>query len=308
MADRHWRDLFGRKWSEGNFACVGLDPDFDKIPEHLKCLGSPEIVIGAFNRAIVDATKDVAGAYKPQSAFYEAFGEGGLRALKMTIDHIHDVSPDVPVILDAKRGDIGNTNNGYVKMAFDFLGVDGITLHNYLGQEAMKPFLAREDKLSIFMCKTSNKGAGEFQDLGVAISREEARFFGFKYPLDLESDEEVRAHPPTSTLYKHVAYQVSKYWNTNDNCGLVVGATYPDELKYVREIVGTDFPILIPGIGAQGGDLEAAVRAGKDANGSAMIINSSSGIIFASKGDDFAEAARAKAIELRDGIRAALAA
>ena len=302
MEGRHWRQLFEAKWADKNFACVGLDPDYEKIPEHLKCLGTPEIVIGAFNREIIDATRDVAGAYKPQAAFYEKYGEAGLRALKYTIDHIHKVAPDVPVILDAKRGDIGNTNKGYVGMAFDNLGLDAMTLHNYLGGEAMKPFLQRAECLGIYMCKTSNPGAGEFQDLSVPVTAGMEDF-----PEHLKWQKWIGKVAATP-LYQRVAYNVSRKWNTNDNCGLVVGATYPEELGYVRAIVGDGFPILIPGVGTQGGDLAAAVKAGKDSNGSAMIINSSSAIIFASPDKDFAEAARDKAIELRDDIRAALAA
>ena len=290
---RHFRQLFEGQWGQGNFACVGLDPDYSKVPPALKQKGeeSPGKVILEFNKAIVKATADVASAYKPNIAFYEDHGSEGLTALYETVAYIHEVAPTVPVILDAKRGDIGNTNLGYARMAFDYLQADGITLHGYLGQEAMKPFLDRESKLCIFLCKTSNPGAGEFQDLMVPIAEDEAASLGVEGSA-------------TAPLYQHVAYQVSRSWNGNGNCALVVGAPYPEDLKKVRTIVG-DIPILIPGVGKQGGSVEAAVNAGKDSRGWGMIINSSSDIIFASSGEDFAEAARAKAILLRDNIRAA---
>ena len=235
----------------------------------------------AFNRAIVDATKDIAGSYKLNSSFYEAHGAEGLAALHRTITDIRNIAPDVPVILDAKRGDIGNTNNGYVQMAFDYLNVDAITVPPYLGGESLQPFLARPEKGIIVLCRTSNLGAGEFQDLEVSAYWENT------------------AHP--MKLYEYIALRVSNDWNENGNCGLVVGATYPEELASVRRIVG-DMPILIPGIGAQGGDLEKTVQAGKNTRGQGMIINSSRGIIFASNGPDFAEAARRETLKLHEAI------
>jgi len=226
-----------------------------------------------FNHEVVKTTKDLVCAYKPNIAFYEAHGSKGLAALQQTIKDIHALAPDVPVILDAKRGDIRNTNVGYAQMAFGFLGADAITVHPYLGAEALQPFLARAEKGVIVLCRTSNPGAGEFQDLSV------------------------NGEP----LYRFVARRVASEWNKNGNCGLVVGATYPDELREVREIA-PDMPILIPGIGAQGGDVEKTVSAGKDSRGQGMIVNSSHSIIFASKGADFAEAARRETEKLRDLI------
>ncbi|MEX0918620.1 MAG: orotidine-5'-phosphate decarboxylase [Candidatus Paceibacterota bacterium] len=281
MSDRNFRQRLEAQWSRGNFVCVGLDSEFSKIPKtaHRSGDGSGLIESGvnifntiyAFNRAIVEATKDLVCAYKPNMAFYEAIGyRGGLDALRLTIEFVHQVAPDVPVILDAKRADIGNTNTGYVQMAFDWLKADAITVHPYLGGEALQSFLERTDKGIIVLCRTSNPGAGEFQDLSV----------------DGES------------LYRFVARRVANVWNKNNNCALVVGATYPDELRQVRGIVG-DMPILIPGIGAQGGDVEKTVTAGKDSRGRGMIINSSRGIIFASPGADFAEAARRETDKLR---------
>lgn len=198
-----------------------------------------------FNKTIIDATQDLVCAYKPNSAFYEARGAQGITELKMTCDYLREAYPDIPIILDAKRGDIGSTNEGYVAYAFDYLGVDAITLHPYLGCEALQPFLARKDKGCIILCRTSNPGATEFQD----------------------------------ALYRTVAEHVVHEWNTNGNCLLVVGAPYPEELAIVRRIVG-DMILLVPGIGTQGGDVEKTVKAGRNAKGSGMIINASRSIIL----------------------------
>lgn len=292
MSERNFRQLLEAQWERDNFVCVGLDSELSKIPKAIANPLSPRETIFEFNRHIVDATKDLVCAYKPNIAFYEAEGEGGLTALRETIIHIHAVAPEVPVILDAKRADIGSTNAGYVKMAFETLGADAITVHPYLGAEALQPFLERADKGIFVLCRTSNPGAGEFQDLHVIASVEDERRWGFP-------GDNLEAVP--MTLYKNVAYRVAYDWNKNGNCGVVVGATCPEELQEVRDIVG-DMPILIPGIGAQGGDVEETVSAGKDSRGRGMIMNSSRGIIFASNGPDFAEAARRETIKLRDRI------
>jgi orotidine-5'-phosphate decarboxylase len=247
--------------------CVGLDPDLDKLPDSLKSDPAP---LFAFNKAIIDATADLVCAFKPNSAFYEAAGAEGIAQLQQTCAYILERHPDIPVILDSKRADIGNTNNGYVAHAFEYLGADAITVQPYLGHEALEPFLTRTDKGIIVLCRTSNPGAGEFQDL------------------------QIDGRP----LYQHVAQQVSDAWNTNGNCLLVVGATYPDELKIVRGIVGPDVCLLVPGVGAQGGDVQKTVQAGGDN----LIISSSRGILYASSGSDFAEAAGAAAIQTRDEI------
>ncbi len=233
-----------------SLVCIGLDSDYEKIPAYLKKKKQP---IFQFNKAIIDTTNDLVCAYKPNSAFYEAMGDEGVKQLKMTCDYLKTEHPIIPVILDAKRADIGNTNQGYVRYAFDYLGVDAITLHPYLGKEAIEPFLQKKDKGIIILCKTSNVGAGELQDLIIN-----------KRPL-----------------YKLVAQKVTKEWNKNKNCLLVVGATYPKDLKEVRKIVGDDMTLLIPGVGAQGGDLEKTVRAGLNSKKAGIIINSSRGIIFA---------------------------
>ena len=300
MNDRNFRQMLEAQWSRGNFVCVGLDSEFGKIPESARrsgneCDVSVANTIVAFNLAIVEATKDLVCAYKPNAAFYEAYGDEGIGALQRTIVDIHAIAPDVPVILDAKRADIGNTNAGYVDAAFGFLRADAITVHPYLGAEALQPFLARAEKGVIVLCRTSNPGAGEFQDLPVAIDNEEGKFLAEALGI------EPKMYGYVAKLYQHVAYRVAKHWNKNGNCALVVGATYPNELREVRELVG-DMPILIPGIGAQGGDVEKTVSAGKDSRGQGMIINSSRGVIFASKGTDFAEAARRETEKLRDTI------
>lgn len=275
---RHFQTLLEQQWSQGHFTCVGLDPELHKIPNCVHQRNAQgEFALSdtlfSFNRALVEATHDITGAYKPNTAFYEAYGVEGMIALQKTISFIHEIAPHVPVILDAKRADIGNTNQGYVTAAFDFLEADAITLHPYLGQEALQPFLDRAEKGIIVLCKTSNPGSGEFQNLTV--------------------EEE--------PLYCRVARHVAQDWNSNHNCGLVVGATYPEELRAVRNIIGP-MPLLIPGVGAQGGSLEQAVKAAKSENGKGMLISSSRAIIFASQEKDFAEAARKELEKLHYAI------
>jgi len=262
-------------WNQDNFVCVGLDSDYNHLPESVKSLDSVEETLFAFNRDIIDATHDLVCAYKPNAAFYEAQGDAGLRALTRTVRYIRETYPHIPIILDAKRADIGSTNLGYVKAAFDIIGADAITVHPYLGKKALAPFLARREKGIIVLAKTSNPGSAEFQNLPVGETQE--------------------------PLYQVVARNVATNWNSNGNCALVVGATYPAELKKVRTIVG-DMPILIPGIGAQGGEVAATVIAGKDSHGRGMIISSSRSIIFASQGPDFAQAARKATENLRAEI------
>ncbi len=267
--------MLEQRWLQGNFVCVGLDPEYSRLPAAVKSARSHEGALFTFVRAIIDATHDLVCAYKPNSAFYEAQGSEGLNALTKIVHYIKDTYPTVPVILDAKRADIGSTNLGYVTSAFDLLGVDAITVHPYLGKEALAPFLARKEKGIIVLAKTSNPGSGEFQDLLVGELQE--------------------------PLYQVIARNVARYWNTDGNCALVVGATYPAELQRVRSIVG-DLPILIPGIGAQGGDIAATVSAGKDSRGWGIIVNSSRGIIYASSEQDFAQAARNATLELNAEI------
>ncbi len=179
MDSRNFREMLEAKWAEGKFVCVGLDSNFDAIPESVRRIDTRTGITSAghtmvaFNRAVVDATHDLVAAYKPNAAFYEACGAEGLEALYRTIEDIHVIAPDVPVILDAKRADIGSTNAGYVEAAFGFLGADAITVHPYLGAEALQPFLARAEKGIIVLCRTSNPGAGEFQDLEVRVGTDD---------------------------------------------------------------------------------------------------------------------------------------
>ena len=250
--------------------CVGLDSDLKKIPERFLKKKFPQF---EFNKWIIEETHEYAAAYKPNSAFYEAQGDKGMKELKMTMDYLLKNHPDIFTILDAKRADIGNTNNGYVSSIFDWLGFDAVTLHPYLGKEALQPFLDRKDKGSIILCRTSNPGASELQDLSV------------KHPM---FDKRV-------PLWQVVAEKVSKDWNKNKNCLLVVGATYPKEMKKIRALVG-EMTFLVPGIGAQGGDLQATLKAGLNKQGLGLIINSSRGIIFS---DD----PKSEAKKLRDEIR-----
>jgi orotidine-5'-phosphate decarboxylase len=250
---------------------VGLDPTMDMLPQHLRNSAMPFFT---FNKAIIDAMADLVCAFKPNSAFYEARGASGIEELKRTCDYIHETYPGTPIILDYKRGDIGNTNLHYNDFAFDYLKVDAVTIHPYFGREAIQPFLDHADKGIIIMCRNSNAGAGEFQDLEVDGQK----------------------------LYLRVAKNVATNWNDNGNCLLVVGATVPEELAEVRQVVGDDMVLLVPGIGAQGGDLEATLRAGLNKAGSGLIINSSRDILYQSSGEDFAAAARSRALATRDLI------
>ncbi len=280
MSDSKFMPLISAKAAEGKFVCVGLDSDASRLPKHLRVPEGtdPSDRQNLFNRAIVDATEDIVCAYKPNLAFYR--GGNGKYALRDTIAYIKKTAPDVPVILDAKQGDIGNTNNGYIAEDFDWMAADAVTVHNYLGMEAMRPFLDQKDKGVIVLCKTSNEGAAEFQDLPVG--------------------------PRKMPLYQVVARNVAHGWNYNGNCCLVVGATYTKEMAEVRAIA-PEIPFLIPGIGTQGGSLEDTVRAGATASGRGMIINNGSAIIFASDGENFAEAAREATQKMDNDIKAVLA-
>ena len=257
------------RWNKSNsLLCVGLDPEISKLPSEIKNNKNP---LFEFNKAIIDATAEFVSVFKPNSAFYEALGSDGIEQLKLTADYLKEHYPDIPIILDAKRADIGNTNNGYTSFIFDHLGMDAVTLHPYLGREALEPFLNYKEKGLIILCRTSNLGAGEFQDLQI----------------------------DSKPLYQHIAKHVSEKWNKNNNCLLVVGATYPDEMKTIRDIVGSDMAFLVPGIGAQGGNVEAVMKSGLDKNKQGLIISSSRDILYASNGSDFAEASRQKAIATR---------
>lgn len=283
---RNFRHLIESQWSKGNFVCVGLDSDLNRIPKHVHLGKNVEATLLAFNIAIVNATYDLACAYKPNLAFYLAHGSVGLNALRDTVEYINRTAPNVPVILDAKIADIGNTSRQYAKFVFEELGTDAVTVSPYLGKEALEPFLAHKNKGIFVLCKTSNPGSGEFQDRTVML----------RY-------DETETIPANTDLYRFVARRVAGDWNTHRNCGLVAGATYPEELAFIRKTAG-DLPLLIPGIGHQGGNFERAIKNGIDSKGRGIIINSSSGIIFASSGRSFAKDARSRLSVLRNRAEA----
>lgn len=262
-------DSLKQAWRRNDsLVCVGLDPEPSRFPAHLR--EKPDAIF-EFCRAIVDATADLVCCFKPQIAHFAAHrAEDSLERL---IAHIHAQHPGVPVILDAKRGDIGSTAAFYASEAFDRYRADAVTVNPYLGRDALEPFLARADKGVVILCRTSNAGARDLQDLTVGERK----------------------------LYQHVANIVAHEWNTHKNCALVVGATYPKELSDVRAIVG-DMPVLVPGVGAQGGDVEAVVREGSTDDGTGLVISSSRAILYAGSGEDFADAARSAARALVDAI------
>jgi len=241
--------------------CIGLDPDPEKLPAG--------VTVAQFNRAIINATSDLVCAYKPNLAFYEANGLEGLRALE---DTIAAVPPGIPIIGDAKRGDIGNTARHYARALFDSFGFDAATLSPYLGFDSIEPFIAYANKETFLLCRTSNPSAKDFQDLMI------------------------QGQP----LYEHVAFKALE-WNVHGNIGLVVGATYPQELARIRQLCPA-MCLLIPGVGTQGGDVEAVVRYGIDTSGMNAVINVSRAVLYASTASDFAEAARLTARKLRDEI------
>ena len=263
-----------RAWdSNDSLVCVGLDPEIERFPAQFAEQPSP---IFQFNKAIIDATADLVCAYKPQFAHYAAYEAED--QLERTIDYIHRSYPGIPVILDSKRGDVGNTAERYAIEAFERYHADAVTVSPYLGGDSMEPFLKYEDKGVIILCRTSNPGAGDLQDLEIGGRR----------------------------LFHVVADLAARRWNTRGNCMLVVGATYPRELAEVREIVG-NMPFLVPGVGAQGGDVAQAVQSGQTAAGAGLVVSSSRGILYASSGENFASAAREATVKLRDQINASRA-
>jgi len=249
--------------------CVGLDPDPELMP--------PGTGVFQFNRAIIDATADLVCAYKPNIAFYESMGSEGLDILKRTRDYI---PTDIPVIVDAKRGDIGNTAKAYAWGLFDYFNFDATTASPYLGRDSLEPFIQYHDRGVIILCRTSNAGAVDFQSLSC------------------------EADGGSKKLFEIVAGKVNE-WNVHGNLGLVIGATYPEELQLIRQRY-PEMPLLIPGIGAQGGDLAKVVEYGVDAGRTRTIINSSRQILYASNGKGFPEAARHAAEELRNRINSLL--
>ncbi len=250
--------------------CVGLDPDIAKFPEALK--GRPDSIF-AFCKAIIDATADMACAFKPQIAYFAALGAED--QLQSICNYLREKYPHIPLVLDAKRGDIGATAEQYAREAYERYRADAVTVNPYMGFDSVEPYLEWKDRGVIVLCRTSNPGGSDLQFL------------------------QVDGKP----LYQHVAQLVSQKWNRNGQCGLVVGATFPKEIAEVRAIVG-DMPLLVPGIGAQGGDIEATVHAGQTANGAGMMINSSRAILYAKPqaGEAFDQAAARVARETRDAI------
>jgi orotidine-5'-phosphate decarboxylase len=256
-------------WTQNNsLVCVGLDPDLARLPNHL---AKTVDAIFTFNKEIIDATHDLVCAYKPQIAYFAAIGAE--QQLQQTIDYIKSNYPQIPVILDAKRGDIGSTAEMYAKEAFDRYQVDAVTINPYMGYDAAAPFLQYSDRGVVLLCRTSNPGAGDIQDLLV----------------------------DGSPIYEHVATMIAHKWNTHQNCLLVVGATWPAQMAKIRSLVG-DMPFLVPGVGAQGGDVEAMVTAGQTSDGTGLIISSSRAILYASNDNDFAAAARTETSKLRATI------
>jgi len=254
-----------------SLVCVGLDPDPSKMPVS---------DIFKFNRSIVDATSEYVCAFKPNLAFYEAMGLPGLRDLEKTIEHIRSVAPTAIILGDAKRGDIGPSAGAYAKAMFQVWGFDALTINAWGGEDTVTPFLEDESKGVFVWCRGSNPGSADFQDV------------------------QITTKDGSMPLYRNMALACQQ-WNTNGNLGLVAGATVPEQLAEIRAACPT-MPLLIPGVGAQGGDLEAAVRQGTDSRGRAALINSSRGVIYASGGADFAEAAAREANKLRESINEVL--
>jgi orotidine-5'-phosphate decarboxylase len=262
-------DKLQHAWAaHDSLVCVGLDPEIERFPKHIADEPSP---IYQFNKAIIDATHDLVCAYKLQFAHYAAYEAED--QLERTIEYLHKSYPQVPVILDAKRGDVGNTAERYAIEAFERYGADAVTVNPYLGTDALEPFLRHADRGVIVLCRTSNAGGRDLQELQVG----------------------------ERPLYQVVAELAATRWNSRGNCLLVVGATYPQELAQVRALVG-NMPLLVPGVGAQGGDVAQAVRAGQTAAGTGLLVSSSRAILYAAPGPDFAPAARRATLALREQI------
>ncbi|MEF2155312.1 orotidine-5'-phosphate decarboxylase [Luteimonas sp. FXH3W] len=270
-----FKDLLEARWRDADtMVCVGLDPELVKFPESLRALPAHDALLGFF-KPIIDATAEFACAFKPQIAHFAALGAEA--ALVELIAYIRERHPAVPVILDSKRGDIGSTAGYYAVEAFERFNAHAVTVNPYLGSDGVEPFLAYADRGVIVLCRTSNPSAGDFQDL------------------------QVEGKP----LYAHVAAKAARDWNHGGQCALVVGATWPQQLREVRELVGDAVPLLVPGVGAQGGNAADVVHNAASTNGYGLIINSSRAILYASNGEDFASAAGQAARTLRDEIRAA---
>lgn len=264
-------------WKSNNsLVCVGLDPDRTRIPEHLS---KDSDNVFSFNKAIIDVTADLVCAYKPQFAYYA--GQNALGSLRKTLAYLRDTHPEIPVILDVKRGDIGPTAKMYARECYDYYQADAVTVNPYMGTDTLKPFLDDPDKGVFVLCRTSNPGSVDFQDL--------------------------RIEGVGKKLFEIVAEKAVRDWNYNGNVGLVAGATFPGDLGAIRKTVG-EMPLLVPGVGAQGGDVAAVIENGISRSGAGLIVNSSRGILYASSGTKFAEGAREATILLRDQLNRARAA
>ena len=262
--------------SQNSLLCVGIDPDVGKLPTPLRGL-TTEDAFSPFGKAIIDATAPHVGSFKPQIAYFAAHSAEDV--LQDLITYSHEQHPHIPVILDAKRGDIGSTAAQYAAEAFRRYRADAVTVNPYMGRDSVEPYLEYAEKGVIILCRTSNAGGSDVQFLNVQIGNE------------------------VKPLYQHIAQLVAHEWNSTGQCALVVGATYPDEIRAVRSIVG-DMPLLIPGIGAQGGDLAATIDAGLCSDGTGVMINSSRAIIYASSGDDYQNAMRQAAADTQRQINA----
>lgn len=268
-------DKLNQAWaSQNSLLMVGLDPDMNRLPAPIR---QQKDALWQFCKGIVDATAPFVCGFKPQIAYFASLGAEDV--LQQTCDYIRTQHPDLALMLDAKRGDIGSTAEHYAREAFDRYQADAVTINPYMGLDSAEPYLERTDKGVIVLCRTSNPGGSDLQALS----------------LD------------GKPLYLHVAAMVANRWNANGQCGLVVGATFPEELKAVRNCVGPDMPLLVPGIGAQGGDINATCQAGCNNTGTGMMINSSRAILYASGVDDWQEGAASAAQQTRDAINNARA-
>jgi len=297
--DRDFQSIVDTKAAEGKLLCMGLDPVWEKLPIHLRGndVENPGFLFKAkafydFCAAIVDKTHDLVACYKPNAAFFEALGWEGEMYLEKLIEYIRATAPDVAIIIDAKRGDIDNTNNGYVAKYFGRYKLDAITVHPFLGEESLRSFLDCVGKGVIVLCKTSNKGSGEFQDRLVLIDGEERQAFGLDPGV---------THIP---FYEFIAYRM-RFWESKATLCVVVGATCPAHTAKVRGILPNVF-ILQPGVGTQGGDLSEAVQNGITAKGNGITVNAGSKALYAFVGERFAEATRVVVIEMNRGVQEAL--
>ena len=287
-----------QRWQAADsMLCVGLDPDPARIPAHL---GTGPEAIDRFCRDIIAATADTVCAFKPQIAYFAA--QGAEDVLAGLIAHIHAKHPGIPVILDAKRGDIGSTARQYGVEAFDRFKADALTLSPFMGFDSIEPYFEWAGRGLILLCRTSNPGGNDLQALSVLPAGDTAGVPLGAQPLHKPASGTTPDTQPEK-LYEHLARLAAGPWNVNGELGLVVGATFPDELARVRALAPR-LPLLVPGVGAQGGDVNATVRAGLDADGYGLVINSSRAILYAGKGTDFADQARKAAVATRDAIRA----